>query len=417
MKITWLKRRGYQHFDAPVGRAFALKVLSPDFVARHAFSPLIHYEKRELRYKFDKDAKKRIIKIKERPIKYASHRDACIMSYYASMLNAEIEKKYAEAGVGDNVIAYRSIGKSNYDFASEAYNYAKSRSPVTILAFDVTSFFDTIRHDILKDALKKIIREHSLPKDWYSVFRAAAKFAFVRMDDIKSNATFKERMQRNRRQPIATVAELKGQKIPFYRNPNPHRGIAQGTPISASLSNLYMLDFDTEMSKRCLEADAMYRRYSDDILIICKEEHAAGLEESVTTLMVKYGLSLGSDKTERTQFDGTATTGLRTAQYLGFRYGQRGAYIRESSLARQWRKMRRAIKRTRAVAEKEIAEGRASKVYTKRLRRRFTALQFRNFSSYARRSARAFEGGGDILKQVQRFEREAERQMRLLEKI
>ena len=78
----WFKRRGYRHFDRPVGDAFAAKAMKPEFVARHSFSPLIHYEKPEKRYRFCDKAKKRVITTKNRPIKYASHRDACILGYY-----------------------------------------------------------------------------------------------------------------------------------------------------------------------------------------------------------------------------------------------------------------------------------------------------------------------------------------------
>jgi len=49
------------------------------FVAKHAWLPLIHYIKRTKRYK----ASKGKTVFKDRPIMYASHRDACILSKYA----------------------------------------------------------------------------------------------------------------------------------------------------------------------------------------------------------------------------------------------------------------------------------------------------------------------------------------------
>jgi hypothetical protein len=42
MKPTWFKPRGYMHFDAPVGLAFALGVADPARLSKHAWS-LIHY--------------------------------------------------------------------------------------------------------------------------------------------------------------------------------------------------------------------------------------------------------------------------------------------------------------------------------------------------------------------------------------
>lgn len=80
--------------------------------------------------------------------------------------------------------------------------------------------------------------------------------------------------------------------------------------------------------------------------------------------------------------------------------------IRSTSLLKQWRKMRRAFKRTENVASASIAKGKSSKIFTKKLRKRFTPLKFRNFSSYARRSAAAFGNNENISKQIRRFEKE-----------
>ena len=69
------------------------------------------------------------------------------------------------------------------------------------------------------------------------------------------------------------------------------------------------------------------------------------------------------------------------------------------------------------IAEAEIAAGRADRVWTKKLRRRFTQLQFRNFSSYGRRSAAAFGDDEKIKNQIRRFERAVEREFDELRKI
>ena len=48
------------------------------------------------------------------------------------------------------------------------------------------------------------------------------------------------------------------------------------------------------------------------------------------------------------------------------------------------------------------------------MRKRFTSVATRNFSSYARRSAKLFDNGDVILRQLKRFEREAEREFQCL---
>lgn len=414
MKPEWLKRRGYRHFDRPVGAEFADKVRDPKFVSRHSFSPLLHRAKSEKRYKVCPKSKKRIISTKDRPIKYASHRDACIFAYYAHRLGALLDEHYVQSGLSDSVIAYRALGQGNYDFAADTYAFAKQNSPVTILAFDVTSFFDNLDHGLLKRRLKRIFGVAELPEDWLRVFRAVTRYHFVDLERLKANPDFASRFAATRRDPIATVAELKAAGVPFVPNPTPKKGIPQGTPMSAVASNLCMIDFDASARTYCVGIGALYRRYSDDILVICKPEHTKAAEAEILRLIGLEGLEIAPHKTEVTLFDADAPGDGKVAQYLGFMLGRDDAALRQSSLSRQWRKMRRAFRRTQRIASGEVAAGRADKAFTKRLRKRFTALKFRNFSSYARRSARAFGGGKTILRQVRRFERAAEEEFAAL---
>ncbi|TBZ30957.1 Reverse transcriptase [Rhizobium leguminosarum bv. viciae] len=412
--FRWFAPRRYRHFDRQVGLSFAKKVLQPDIVTRHSFSPLIHYVKSEKRY----TPKEHKTKAKDRSIMFASHRDACILSYYACLLNQLLEATYASRDIGESVIAYRSLGKGNYHFASDVYRYAHSNAPVAILAYDVTKFFDTLDHRLLKSRLGGLLGVGRLSEDWFKVFRYMTKFRFVRLEDLRAQPEFLKSMQRKTRDPIATIAEVKLAGVAIHENPNVY-GIPQGTPISAAFSNLYMLDFDMEMSAYCRSIGALYRRYSDDILVVCKLEYARYVEVKIEDLLAANALQISRDKTEVSEFDpaNTALASRRAAQYLGFTFHGDGAAIRPSSLSRQWRKMRKGFRRTRDVATKAIAQGKASKVYTKKLRKRFTSVAARNFSSYARRSAKFFENGELILRQLRRFEREVEHELLRLKEL
>lgn len=430
MPLDWFKYRGYRHFDLPVGEKFAGKAMDPDFVLKHSFVPLLHYTKSEKRYKKCPKTGKRTITSKDRPIKYASHRDACILSFYASEMNKLLDAHYAAAGLSDSVLAYRALGRGNYDFSAEVLAFAKTHSPVTILAFDVSSFFDNLDHMLLKRRLKAVLGVTSLPEHWMRVFRAITAFHYVDMEELKANATFSARLKENSRDRIASVEELKANGIKFHPNPElakgHRRGIPQGTPISAAASNLYMIDFDEAARAFCDNIGALYRRYSDDILVICDPAHAAAAEAKIMDLIKAEKLKISPHKTERTEFTGTGVVVGKAAQYLGFALHEGGPAIRESSLARQWRKMRRAMRRTRKIAERNIASGKSTKAHTKRLYRRFTHLKVRddegirivrNFSSYGRRSASAFGGDEKITQQIKRFERAALREIRELKKI
>lgn len=431
MPLDWFKSRGYRHFDLPVGEAFAEKVTNPAFVLKHSFLPLLHYTKSEKRYKKCPETGKRTITTKDRPIKYASHRDACILSYYASEMNKLLDAHYDSAGLSDSVLAYRALGRGNYDFSAEVLAFAKDHAPVTILAFDVSSFFGNLDHTLLKRRLKAVLGVKSLPDDWMRVFRAITAFHYVDLEELKANPTFSDRLKERSKDRIASVEELKANGIKFHPNPElakgHRRGIPQGTPISAAASNLYMIDFDAAARAYCDSIGALYRRYSDDILVICDPTHAATAETKIMDLIKAEKLEISPHKTERTEFTGTGTAVAgKAAQYLGFALHEAGPAIRESSLARQWRKMRRAMRRTRKIAERNIASGKSTKAHTKRLYRRFTHLKVRddegvrivrNFSSYGRRSATAFGGDEKITQQIKRFERAALREIEELKKL
>lgn len=424
--LEWFKRRPYRHFDKPVCETFAKRAMDPSFVGGPNYQPdpLLHYLKQEKRYKHCSKAGRRVLKTKDRPIKYASHRDACVLSKYSHDLAQRLDAHYESAALSDKVIAYRALGKGNYHFAAEALAFAKANGPVTILAFDVTGFFDNLDHRLLKARLKRILDVMELPPDWYKVFRQMTRFSFVDSDELRASPMFGPRLKLRTGDPIATIGELKAAGISFHTNPgikakpDRNRGIPQGTPISAAFSNLYMIEFDAAASLFCDRIGAFYRRYSDDILVICREEDSCIVEAEMARLMDRERLELNRDKIERTRFvPNVSVAAGHGAQYLGFNLGPDGATIRHSSMSRQWRKMRRAFKRTRKVAAAQIAAGNADKAWTKRLRRRFTARPVRNFSSYARRSAAAFGPDEKITGQVRRFERAVERELAELKKL
>jgi hypothetical protein len=260
------------------------------------------------------------------------------------------------------------------------------------------------------------------------VFRNITAFHFVDMEELRKHPVLGERLKSTGKDRIASVEELKREGIPFHPNPEllagHKRGIPQGTPISAAASNLYMIDFDAAASAYCQSIRALYRRYSDDILVICPPQHETAAENEIMRLIQNERLVMSPAKTERTAFSGAGVMpSTRAAQYLGFRLHGSGAAIRESSLARQWRKMRRAIRGTKKVAERQMAAAKSKQVYTKRLFRRFSHLKvrdadglrtIRNFSSYGRRSAGAFGPDEKITQQVKRFEREARKAIEAL---
>ena len=338
---------------------------------------------------------------------YASHRDACILAKYSHDLTLCLDKFYISRGLSEHVIAYRKLGRANYDFSSYAYKFALANIPCVVLCFDITGFFDNLNHSILKERLKRILDVTELSTDWHKVFRHVTVFKTIERSDIAAHPIFGPRLKLDTRAPITTIAEAKAAGIAISVNQNVY-GIPQGTPISSSLSNLYMIDIDTIMSAVCRDRSALYQRYSDDILLVCRLEDEAYVVGILQDTINTHKLEIKDTKKERLEFE-LGSKG--SFQYLGFNMSHSGAFIRPSSLARQWRKFRRSIRQTKRKGTAEILSGRSTQIFTKKLRKKLSPVGIRNFSQYARRSAKAF-GTKDILQQVKRLEREADRAIR-----
>jgi RNA-directed DNA polymerase len=343
---------------------------------------------------------------------YASHRDACILSKYAHDLTERLDAFYDVNNLSDHIIAYRKLGKANYSFSSEAYRFALKHSPCVVLCFDITGFFDNLDHSLLKTRLKLLLGVSKLSDDWFKVFRSVTKYRSIELSDLEAHPLFGARIRARSNRLIATISELKLAGIGIQKNANSY-GIPQGTPISSVLSNLYMMDFDLVMAQACRARGALYQRYSDDILVICDPLDEVKLVASVLTLVQEQRLEIKSSKTERVAFGGAGNAAF---QYLGFNVAPNGAAIRPSSLGRQWRRMKRAIRRAERIGKASILSGASSSIFTKRLRAQLSPVGCKNFSSYSRRAAKLF-GSKKILSQALRLEQTADREIRRLKAI
>lgn len=407
MTAKWFKHRAYRHFDVAVGEDFAAKICNAQAVASHSWLPLIHYVKKQKRYKPNTGK----TQYKARDIMFASHRDACILSKYAFDISNLLDQLYGKSGLHDNVIAYRRLGRSNYHFSAAARDFARKNSPCAVLCFDITGFFDNLDHKILKDRLKSLLMVSELPDDWHRVLRHVTKYRRVNRDDLADHPIFKTRLSGTNNTPIATISELKAEKISIHSNKNCY-GIPQGSPISSVLSNLYMFEVDVIMRDACLSIGAMYQRYSDDILIVCPLEHEDHITLLLKLAVAAHKLEIKDEKTERAIF---RPDGSDSFQYLGFNISGKSTVIRPSSLARQWRKAKLAIKMTKLRGKEAVLSGTATEISAKRLRQRFWPTGAQNFSRYARRAAAAFRSK-KMVRQVLRLERMVDREIRDINK-
>lgn len=100
------------------------------------------------------------------------------------------------------------------------------------------------------------------------------KFKSISREKLKSqlsmvgiNSPFKRNNQRAYIKNIRMLGELIKNNQLIFSNKN-NVGIPQGTAISATLANVYMINFDKQINKITKHFNGIYRRYSDDFIIV-----------------------------------------------------------------------------------------------------------------------------------------------------
>ena len=208
----WFKDRGYPHFSNKTPLSIKKEIESylsnPKKVAKHSFFPLIFKEIKQRRYKLSDfngikrhshkkiDKKGNIVSnTKIREILYASHIDAHIYSYYTQKVISPKYEAYLKKNteLSNSISAYRQIltddkikFKNNVHFAKDIFDEIKNRENCVVLAFDIENFFPTLNHKKLKLIWAKILGCKALPEDHYNIFKAATKFTYVKLNDLKT---------------------------------------------------------------------------------------------------------------------------------------------------------------------------------------------------------------------------------------
>jgi RNA-directed DNA polymerase len=391
----WVKRRGYRHFDSPHGgTSEAFQKFDPRDVARHAFVPLIEIERPERRY----DKRLRAVNPKPRQIMYASHKDAKIYAWYARLLGDTYEERISKLGISDQAIAYRRLAgkQSNIHFAKQVFDQIKALGDCDVIAADVKGFFDSLDHGILKQRWGDLIGESRLPADHFAVFNAITRYRSVKLAKLKSELQLSKTELSHKSKsgrlakPMAKIEVMRE----VFKRPNVVSrndkgiGIPQGSPISAVLSNLYMLELDFAITKYVAQAGGFYRRYSDDILLIVPSGRSDEALEVLREQLAIHRLNMNEEKLEQCEFrkaiDAQSTTQPLT--YLGFTFDGENVRIRARSLSRFQQRMIRAVKRA-ACSAKARQE---TSINKRTLYARYAELGCRNFMSYARRAIEVF---------------------------
>lgn len=386
----WYAKKSFPHLDFPMGFEQAKRLVSdPAKVAVHSFKPFIGYTDRKR--KFTPKSEKNY-KIKKRPIKYCSHHDGYIHSYYAKELVDAYELFLSTMDWGKCVIGYRAGLGTNIHLAKNAFKEIRKRNTCVAIAIDISDFFGSIDHAILLENLKRVLGYERLPIAWFKVFSSMTKYAWVESEDLVKKLSIDPKKPPK---PLCAIDEFRALRKAdnsFVKvNENAH-GIPQGSPISAVLSNVYMIDFDAACFEYIKSIGGFYRRYSDDIFIVCKPEYEEAVRTHITNKISELGsaISISADKTEISHFtqqEGGVQVCDQPISYLGFTFDGARTTLRARTLSRYYRRMTYASRRTAKVARDKSA----TKVFKRKLYRQFSHLGKSNFYSYAKRASSILE--------------------------
>ncbi len=393
-----------------------------------SFRPFLKVLLKTPRYKYQEAEGHYDLETKIRPICFASHFDSLIFGFYAFALTKKYEAYIKKEGFEEIPLAYRSNlgGKCNIQFAKEVIDEIKIRGACSAIALDIKGYFDHIDHVKLKEKWTKMIGG-KLPPDQYKLFKALTEYSYVNKNSIlkkyhidlseldHSPSTILELVPGS--QDYEKYQKLRSDKL-IVTNNKPQKesgrflGIPQGSGMSAILSNIYLIDFDKDMYERGRQNGFFYRRYCDDIIIICDSEVADQLQkEIIDKIDDEYYLKIQDKKVELTEFrpnskniirafnkkkqnhKGILSTNVNTEkmyyksfQYLGFEYNGQNIYIRPSSLSRYFRKMKGRIIKTIVMSYSD--KSKSDSIWKKQIFERYSHLGNRNFLTYAYNSSK-----------------------------
>ena len=403
IKPSWYKKRHYLHFDSPIGfRKTQAIVTSPPQVAKHAFYPFISLTITSKSVKKDA-AQKLVANIKARPVAYASHLDSHIYSYYAEQLQKRYEAYLLHQNLSNSVLAFRSLGKCNINFAKEAFDNIRGQQNCVAIALDITGFFDHLDHAYLKQQWCSLLNLKQLPNDHYNVFKSLTKHSSVNRDALYAKFGISLNNPRAPNQQhfrICTAQQFREsvRAAGLAATNKNNYGIPQGSPISALLSNIYMMEFDAAMHAYVVQKGGSYRRYCDDILLVLPSGEELNAITKVEELLDVTKLKLNASKTCIRTFSNTneGQKADKPLQYLGFTFDGQQILIRSAAFARYSNRMNRAVrlaKKTQASANRQrAAKGLPDQpLYKQKLYSKYTCLGKRNFITYGLRAAEIME--------------------------
>lgn len=395
------KNKRYTHFDSKKGIKLVRHLVeNTNWVSHHGFYPFIHYEIKMVKYNGIKR------KDKGRHIYYSAHIDRYIYALYANKINSLYNQRANKDCINQCAIAYRNcLHKNNIHFAKEVFDFIKKVKDCFVIIGDFTNFFDSLDHIYLKGRLKDLLSVTRLPDDFYAVYKNITKFAYIDYQDLL-NVTGMTRKNFGRLKRALNVVEFHHVKKQYLRRNQKSYGIPQGAAISSVLSNVYMLEFDKKINDYTSSLHCLYRRYSDDFMLVIPKQSGISLNEFWTRInniiQCIPQLDLQPDKTKVFELTGSEVKninnilfpgqmcGNNNISYLGFTFDGSKVYIRDKTIHKYYSRLYHKI-----ATINKYSELYKRNVFRKTLYERYTHLGNKNpwnckcgFLSYVNRAAK-----------------------------
>lgn len=199
----------------------------------------------------------------------------------------------------------------------------------------------------------KVLDVERLPQDYFSVFKNITRFSSWDWKDIVKAAgeSITERGIRkkiNSRDTILTKEQFQKSKDDIKKNVS-GIGIPQGSPISAILSNIYMIEFDEKIKRYVKSKSGIYMRYSDDFIIVLPYEDDIEICNYKNFIFshvesMKGLIDLQKEKTScyiYTNGKIYENNCLSSINYLGFLFDGKSTKIRPRAITKYYYRMRR----------------------------------------------------------------------------
>ena len=294
---------------------------------------------------------------------------------------------------------------------------------------DFTNFFDNLDHKYLKDKLCTVSNQQKLTDAQYKVYKSITRFSYLDITDIANFLCIPQKKITTLK-PKLTTTQLHDLKKNYLKHNKDDKnnwktyGIPQGSPISAIFANVYMIDFDEKLNEFTKQQKGLYRRYSDDFIIVIpnikQEEYESIANKIMEVVNNTPNLTLENKKTAFYHFNQKKLTPINNVlpeqinessqlNFLGFSFDGENVKLRDKTITKYYYKLYSTIDRQIRLELKREFDNPKNRKGVKHRRRAIIKKKSKlgakiingkgtNFISYVKKCIRLFPNEKGIIK-------------------